>query len=82
MNNKQIEDLVDLMFNCNIEEEIKKETKTLEIVKERNELRKKIDKAIKYIKENASYGIQEKCCMDDLNYDNCDELLEILGENK
>ena len=44
------------------------------------ELQQRIDKAIEYIKENASYGIEEKCCMDDLNYDNCDELLEILGE--
>ena len=38
----------------------------------------KIDKAIEYIKENADYGIQEKCCMNDLNYDECDILLNIL----
>lgn len=46
-------------------------------------LQRRLDKAIEYIKDNADYGIQEKCCMDDLNYNNCDELLEILkGEYK
>ena len=47
-----------------------------------SELQDKVNDAIEYIKENASYGIQEKCCMDDLNYDKCDELLEILGDKE
>ena len=45
---------------------------------ERKIYKETIDKAIKYIKENACYGIQEKCCVDDLNYDECDKLLKIL----
>ena len=58
-----------------------KEKTPLELEKENRELKEKIDKAIEYIKENACYGIQEKCCLDDLNYNECDELLEILGGN-
>lgn len=51
-------------------------------VKNGEKLLLRIDKAIEYIKENACYGIQEKCCLDDLNYDECDELLEILGDKE
>ena len=41
-----------------------------------------INEAKEYIKENACYSINEKCC-DELNYDECNELLEILDkENK
>ena len=44
-------------------------------------LLKRIIKASDYIKEKACYSINEKCC-DDLNYDECNEVLEILrGED-
>ena len=46
-------------------------------------LQERNEKAIEFIKENACYGIKEKCCLDDLNYDDCDKLLNILqGEDK
>lgn len=43
------------------------------------ELQKRIDKAIEYLKDNACYEntISELFC-DDLNYDDCMELLKIL----
>lgn len=47
------------------------------------ELKTKLDKAIEYLKDNACYEntISELFC-DDLNYDNCMELLNILrGED-
>ena len=49
---------------------------------ENKQLKEKIDKAKEYIKENACYGIQEKCCLDDLNYNECDKLLELLGDKE
>lgn len=49
---------------------------------ENTKLKEKIFKTIEYIKENACYGIQEKCCLDDLNYNECDELLKILGDKE
>ena len=49
-------------------------------IKNSEVLLKRIIKACDYIKENACYS-DEKCC-DDLNYDECDELLKILrGED-
>ena len=42
----------------------------------RLEYLKRIDKAIKYIKENACYN--DKGCCDDLCYYECDELMNIL----
>ena len=46
-------------------------------------LQQRINKAIEYIKENACYDKDIKKCCDDLNYNECDELLEILeGKNE
>lgn len=82
-------------YITNLQEGIKKLNDVIETLKETNHLLiiqkykleyeldmldNKRDKAIEYIKENACYGKQEKCCLDDLNYNECDELLEILGD--
>lgn len=40
------------------------------------------NKAIKFVKENACYDKETKKCNDDLNYNECDELLEILGDKE
>jgi len=41
-----------------------------------------IDKAIEYIKDNASYVEDINRCVDDLRDDDCDELLKILKGGK
>lgn len=46
-------------------------------------LQQAIDKAIEYIKENACYitdGKNKEMCVDDINYDECMELLNILRD--
>ena len=47
--------------------------------KENIELLEIINKAKQFIKENACYDKETKKCNDDLNYNECDELLGILG---
>lgn len=44
-----------------------------------DKLEDKINKANNFIKENACYDKDTKKCCDDLNYNDCDKLLEILG---
>ena len=50
--------------------------------KENLELLEIINKAKQFIKENACYDKDTKKCCDDLNYNECDKLLEILGEKE
>ena len=46
------------------------------------DLKERIDKAIEYLKYNACYEEDTKIFCDDLNYDLCSELLNILeGED-
>lgn len=45
-------------------------------------LENKVNNAKKFIKENACYDKDAKKCLDDLNYNECDELLEILGDKE
>lgn len=49
---------------------------------EKNELQDRINKAIEFIKDNASYVEDINRCVDDLRDDNCDELLKILKGEK
>ena len=53
-----------------------------ELSEENKELQQIIDKAIKFVKENACYDKDTKKCCDDLNYNECDKLLEILGDKE
>ena len=50
--------------------------------KENLELLEIINKAKQFIKENACYDKDTKKCCDDLNYDECEKLLEILGDKE
>jgi t-SNARE complex subunit (syntaxin) len=80
-----IEELSSLFNDIEDDEERYTDTifrKITNLQQENKQLKERIDKAIEYIKENASYGNQEKCCLDDLNYYDCDELLEILGDKE
>ena len=62
-----------------LEEDNKKLKAEVDLLNDnRHFLNNKINKAIEYIEENATYSNDIKQCVDDLRYDNCDELLKIL----
>lgn len=65
---------------------INKEITLLDLVVEKQEeierLNIGINKAIKFLKDNASFDEDVKCFCDDLRYDDCEILLKILYKAK
>ena len=73
--------LLDYIINLQKEnEELSQDN--LEGCKKFMKYKQRIDKAIKFIKENASYDEEISSCCDDLLYSDCDKLIELLGGNE